>query len=65
MLDELIGRYGEGAIVSVRPNMDDAGETLRWVVEINGEGDPMSMSLSVGLASGPSRHVVDAARLWR
>ena len=36
LLDDLIRRYGEGAIVAVRPYMNDTGETLRWFVEIDG-----------------------------
>jgi hypothetical protein len=40
MLDELITRYGEEAILSVRPYVLDSGETLRWIVEINGEDVP-------------------------
>jgi hypothetical protein len=40
MLDRLITRYGEDAILSVRPYVLDSGEILRWVVEINGEDAP-------------------------
>lgn len=40
MLDELIDRYGEDAILTVRPYMLDSGETLRWVVEIDGRDTP-------------------------
>ena len=36
MLDELIDRYGEDAILTVRPYVLDSGETLRWIVEIDG-----------------------------
>jgi hypothetical protein len=36
MLDELIERYGEGAILTVGPYVLASGETLRWIVEIDG-----------------------------
>jgi hypothetical protein len=38
LLDDLIERYGTGAVVAVRPYMpDNSGEILRWVLEIDGE----------------------------
>jgi hypothetical protein len=40
MLDELIARYGEGAILTVSPYVLDSGETLRWIVEIDGKDLP-------------------------
>jgi hypothetical protein len=40
VLDELIERHGEGAIITVRPYVLDSGETLRWIVEINGVDVP-------------------------
>jgi hypothetical protein len=36
MLDELITRYGEDAILTVRPYVVESGETLRWIVAIDG-----------------------------
>jgi hypothetical protein len=36
VLDELIERYGEGAVVSARPWVNDAGEADRWFIEIDG-----------------------------
>jgi hypothetical protein len=40
MLDELIERHGAGAILTARPYMLDSGETLRWVLEIDGNDVP-------------------------
>jgi hypothetical protein len=40
MLDELIDRYGEGAILTVSPYVPASGETLRWIVEIDGSPVP-------------------------
>jgi hypothetical protein len=38
VLDDLISRYGTGAVVSVRPYMpDNSGAILRWVLDIDGE----------------------------
>ena len=36
LLDELIERYGTGAVLSVDPYMpDSSGEILRWVLQID------------------------------
>jgi hypothetical protein len=40
MLDELINHYGAGAVLTVRPYVLDSGETLRWVVAIDGKDVP-------------------------
>jgi hypothetical protein len=40
VLDELIDRYSEDAIVVVSPYVLDSGETLRWILEIDGEDVP-------------------------
>lgn len=40
MLDELIDRYTEGAILTVRPYVLESGETLRWTLEVDGEPVP-------------------------
>lgn len=40
MLDELIERYGKGALLTVRPYVLDSGETLRWTLEIDGQDLP-------------------------
>jgi hypothetical protein len=37
MLDDLVDRYGEGAIVTVSPYVLDSGETFRWSVQIDGK----------------------------
>ena len=37
MLDELIERYGAGAVVTAYPVMLDSGVTYRWEIEIDGE----------------------------
>jgi len=36
MLDEPAERYGEDAVVTASPYMDDNGDTIRWILEING-----------------------------
>lgn len=40
MLDELIDRYGEDAILTARPYVPASGETLRWILEIDGSPVP-------------------------
>ena len=41
MLEELIDRYGEDAILTARPYVPaSGGETLRWVLEIDGSPVP-------------------------
>jgi hypothetical protein len=35
-MQELIEKYGPGAILTVDPYVQDSGETLRWVVQIDG-----------------------------
>ena len=41
LLDELIERYGTGAVLSVDPYMpDSSGDILRWVLQIDGEEVP-------------------------
>jgi hypothetical protein len=41
LLDELIDRYTEGALLVARPyTPDNSGEILRWIVEIDGEDLP-------------------------
>jgi hypothetical protein len=38
VLDELIERYGSGAVVTVSPYMpNNSGDILRWVLRIDGE----------------------------
>ena len=37
MLDELIERYGAGAVVTAYPVMLDSGVTYRWEILIDGE----------------------------
>jgi hypothetical protein len=46
LLDDLIDRYGEAAILTVRPYIIDSGEILRWIVEIDGE-DPPDMDVRI------------------
>jgi hypothetical protein len=36
VIDDLIARYDESAVVTVRPYVDGSGETLRWIVEVDG-----------------------------
>jgi hypothetical protein len=36
VLDEFIERFGLGAILSVDPYVGDSGETLRWIITIDG-----------------------------
>jgi hypothetical protein len=52
MLDELIDRHTEGALLTVRPYVLDSGETLRWTVEIDGEPVP---DLDVRIREHPER----------
>lgn len=40
MLDELIERYGEGAVVTARPYVLDKDDNVRWVVQIDGSPIP-------------------------
>jgi hypothetical protein len=40
MLDELLHRYGEDAIVTARPHMLDSGESYRWELQIDGMDVP-------------------------
>jgi hypothetical protein len=40
LLNELIARYGEAGVLSVRPYVLESGETARWLVEIDGEDVP-------------------------
>ena len=42
MVDELIERYGKGAVLTVNPYVLDSGETLRWIVEIDGADMPVA-----------------------
>ena len=50
MLDKLIGRYGDAAILTVRPytrpSTLDTGEILRWVVEIDGK-EPLDVDVRI------------------
>lgn len=47
LLDELIARHGEGAVLTVRPYMPDtSGVILRWVVELDGE-EPADMDMRI------------------
>jgi hypothetical protein len=46
VLDDLIERYGESAILRVSPYMLDTGEILRWIVEIDGNDVMTSTSAS-------------------
>jgi hypothetical protein len=34
---DVFARYDDGAVVTVSPYVLDSGETLRWIVEIDGE----------------------------
>ena len=37
-IDDLISRYGESALLTVRPYMtDETGEVLRWEAQIDGQ----------------------------
>jgi hypothetical protein len=36
LLDSLITQYGRGAVVTVSPDTPDSGDTVRWVVQIDG-----------------------------
>jgi hypothetical protein len=40
MLNELIDRYGQDAVVTARPHMLDSGETYRWELAIDGDNVP-------------------------
>lgn len=40
MLDELIDRFGSGAVVTASPRMLDSGENYRWELMIDGESAP-------------------------
>jgi hypothetical protein len=46
MLDELIARHGEAAVLTVRPYIIDSGEILRWVLEIDGK-EPTDMDVRI------------------
>jgi hypothetical protein len=46
MLDELIDRYSEVAVLTVRPYIVASGEILRWVVEIDGK-EPADMDVRI------------------
>jgi hypothetical protein len=40
VLDELIDRYGTGAVLTVSPYVLDSGDTLRWILQIDGKEVP-------------------------
>jgi len=40
MLDELIDRFGSGAVVTASPRMLESGENYRWELMIDGEPAP-------------------------
>ena len=37
MLDDLIDRFGAGAVVTAQPAMLESGQTYRWELKIDGE----------------------------
>jgi hypothetical protein len=52
LLDDLIERYGQGALVQVFPYLGNDGEALRWLVTIDGV-DPGNVDVSIRPAAEP------------
>jgi hypothetical protein len=54
MLEELIARYGENAVVTARPHMLESGETYRWELEIDSENVPDAAAPFASTQSAPT-----------
>jgi len=47
LLDELIERFSKDAVLTVNPYVRESGETLRWVLEIDGT-EPSNLDVRIG-----------------
>ena len=52
LLDELIERFGQGAVLTINPYVLDSGETLRWILQIDGKEMP---DMDVRIEERPER----------